>query len=130
MDGTSNLIFQVVYSANLSLVIKHRNHLGIMSGNPVEDDNGIYQYDFTLSGDQAFGSNSQNQLQNEIYGMVCGDANSDGTINSQDLVGSWNLDSGKHGFLNSDLNGDGQSDNRDKNEFWIKNLGRITNVPN
>jgi hypothetical protein len=36
---------------------------------------------------------------------------------------------GKTGYLPADLNLDGQVDNRDKNEIWLKNLGKESQLP-
>jgi len=59
LDGTSILQFNPEGSGvihQLFTVVWYRNHLGIMSANPVTESGGIYTYDFTISSGQAYGS--------------------------------------------------------------------------
>jgi len=41
-DGKTPLLFDVDISNNMFVVIKHRNHLGIISSNPITRNNGIF----------------------------------------------------------------------------------------
>ena len=58
LDGTSPVQFDnsVVESGNnLYVVIRHRNHLAVMSATGATLNNGVYSFDFTTGLDQAFG---------------------------------------------------------------------------
>lgn len=41
----------------------------------------------------------------------------------------WKIQSRETGYLYPDLNLDGQVDNKDKNEKWLKNLGKESQLP-
>ncbi len=42
----------------------------------------------------------------------------------------WENAAGESGYLQSDLDLDGQADNPDKNDFWLINEGESSQVPN
>lgn len=65
------------------LVIKHRNHLAIMSASPIHlsaDQDIVVDYDFTSDPTQAFGTDAQAYIGNGKYGMYAGDCSGDGTL--------------------------------------------------
>jgi len=127
LDGSSNLQFDVSVSQQLFVVIWNRNHLGVMSANPLADVAGIYSYDFTISDSQAYNSGQKNI--GGVYCMYAGDANADNVVNDLDKTGSWLTEAGLTGYLNSDLNFDGQSNNMDKNDIWQANYNEQCQVP-
>jgi PKD repeat protein len=116
-------------SNNLYIAVFHRNHLGIISANPVTISGGTYTYDFTTGSGQAYGFNAQKNLADSQYGMYAGDFNADGTIDPNDKTNPWMISAGKYGYLQSDGDLDGQSDNPDKNDLWLKNLDESSQVP-
>jgi len=61
--------------------------------------------------------------------MFAGDANADNVINDLDKTGSWLTEAGLSGYLSSDLNFDGQSNNVDKNDLWQANFNEQCQVP-
>ncbi len=129
LDGNSMLMFNCPINHQVFVVIWHRNHLGILSANPLtQNENGLYIYNFSGSLSQAYGE-GQNLLGNGIYGMIGGDANADGIVDEQGDKLIWAPESGRSGYLNGDLNLNGQTDNIDKNDNWHKNLGKETQVP-
>jgi len=129
LDGSSLLQFKCSIDQQLFVVVWHRNHLGILSTNPLtQDQNGLYIYDFSTTASQAYGE-GQNHLVNGIYGMIGGDVNADGFITEPDDLLIWILEAGTTGYLNSDMNLDGQVNNLDKNDHWFENLGKETQVP-
>jgi hypothetical protein len=113
---------------NLFVVIYHRNHLGIMSANPLIESGGVYTYDFTTGNNQAYGSNAQKDLNGGVYGMFSADANADGTINSSDKT-VWEGESGTNSYRSGDFNLDGQVENKDKNNLWLENKDIGSQVP-
>jgi len=130
IDGsTYPKIFNVV-NDQLFTVIRQRNHLGIMSANPVTESGGIYTYDFTTPAGQAYGTDAQKNMGGGVYGLFSGDGNADGTINSDDKTTIWSIEAGTAGYLNGDFNMDSQTDNRDKNDLWINNTSNSSQIPN
>lgn len=129
-DGSSALQFEQAVQYALFVVIRHRNHLAVLSSNPVGSFNGIYAYDFTTSDLQIYGGiNGCNELMPGVWGMIAGDADANGTIEDIDKTVAWETTAGGYGYLSSDLNLDGQSDNEDKDDLWLPNLGKGTMVP-
>ncbi len=115
---------------HLFVVVWHRNHLGILSSEFLTESGGIYSYDFTASSTKAYGGTAaQKELAPGIWGMMGGDGVSDGIITTTDKSPLWNIQSGKKGYLESDYNLDTQSNNKDKNNIWIPNLGSGSQIP-
>ena len=117
LDGVSPVIFPGLVSDNYYLVVKHRNHLAIMSANPVLVSPANTLFNFTTAQTQAFGTNSMKDLGSSKYGLYSGDANGDGTIkynganNDRGLIyskiGSGNTNNVWSGYSGCDLNLDG-----------------------
>jgi hypothetical protein len=128
VDGSSDPLFTHSFIHSLYVVLWHRNHLGIMSATSLSDISGVYSFDFTTSNLQAYGNNAQKNLGNGIFGMIAGDANSDGTVDVTDKT-LWQTFAGKPGFYSADFNLDGQVNNSDKNDCWIQNEDEESQVP-
>jgi hypothetical protein len=110
------------------IVIWHRNHLGILSSNPmIMVGLGIYSYDFTTNLSQAY-LNGQKDLGGGIYGMFGGNGVPDKFIDNPDK-NLWTTHAGTTGYLAPDYNMDIQVDNKDKNDIWVPNDGEGTKVP-
>jgi hypothetical protein len=129
MDGSSDLIYNVTITNNLFVLLWHKNHLGIMSAVPLTLSGGMYSYNFTTSGTQAYGANSQKQLVAGKWGMYSGDGDANNTINTADKTGTWTPNAGKKGYLNADFSRNGQVSNQDKNDYWLPNVGKSCQVP-
>jgi hypothetical protein len=128
-DGIHLPAFPASINTGLYVVIWHRNHLAVLSANPLINSEGIFQYDFTQDAGSVFsGAEGCTLLPDDRWGMTAGDSNADGLINETDQAG-WSNQSGYSGYLLNDLNLDQQSDNRDKNEHWLPNLGKSSMVP-
>ncbi|MCF8368010.1 MAG: lamin tail domain-containing protein [Bacteroidales bacterium] len=131
LDGVSNLRFFVNYSDSLYAVVRHRNHLGIMSAYGLKQIfGGIYSYDFTNDNNQAYGGSlAVKEIATDIWGMISGDANANGIIDNLDKNINWVDEAGVSGYFQSDLNLDSQVDNTDKNDYWRPNEGQAVQVP-
>ena len=129
MDGYSNLTFSKAVKNQLFVVIWHKNHLGIMSANPLSGIGGNYSYNFKSDINQAFGINAQKDLGTGEYAMFAGDANLDGKVDASDITEGWVPKAGTSGYKNGDANLDTQVDNKDKNDFIIVNIGQSSQVP-
>jgi hypothetical protein len=104
--------------------------LGILSANPLIASIGVYHYNFATSSSQIYGGLSgAKEIVPGIWGMVAGDGNSDGVIDLSDIDNVWRNQSGNTGYLKGDFDMNGNADNRDKNDNWIINLNRSSQVP-
>ena len=129
LDEMSNLQFPYTINDKLFIVVHHRNHLGVLSAYPLTESTGIYTFDFTTPGGQAYGTNAQKNLGSGIYGLYGGDGNANGTVNTDDKSTVWSIEAGSNGYLNSDFNMDSQTDNQDKNDIWTENNETSSQVP-
>ncbi|WP_299207875.1 hemagglutinin protein [uncultured Dokdonia sp.] len=122
-DGSTSLQFSIPESSYY-IAITHRNHLGILSANPVALDNTTTMVDMTqnlssISG----GSLAVVQLTNGQYALIAGDVTPDGQILTTDYLNS--LPSiGLSGYLTTDVNMDGQVLNTDILLLTLPNVGR------
>lgn len=130
IDGNSLPYFSFSLVSDLFVVIWHRTHLGVISNYPLTETAGVYHYDFTTQADQVYGTlTGYKEIMPGIFGMVGGDGNADGTINSLDKSNIWEIQSGNTGYMMGDYNLDGQVTNQDKNDFWINNGTKTEQVP-
>jgi hypothetical protein len=113
----------------LFVVIYHRNHLGVLSGNALTSTGGVYSYNFTTPGGQAHGTDAQKLLVSDVWGMISGDANADGMIENNDFNPLWSEFAGEEDYSPFDLNLDGQINNVDKDSYWVPNLGKGSYIP-
>ena len=113
------------------IVIKHRNHLSVMSDETVHLTNIITTlYDFTTSSDQFYGGGvGAKDLGSGVWGMIAGDGNGNGQVQNNDSEDIWKPDNGTSGYKNSDFNMNGQVQNNDNEDYWKPNNGRGSQVP-
>ncbi len=129
-DGINPLSIDITISKNLYIVIWHRNHLGIMSANPLIEIDGIYNYDFSASETHTYGGlNSVKELAPGKWGMIAADGNADGIINNLDKENVWEPQAGESGYKSGDFNMDIEVDNNDKDDVWMPNDGKGSQVP-
>ncbi|MCB0806821.1 MAG: hypothetical protein KDC05_13575 [Bacteroidales bacterium] len=80
-------------------------------------------YDFTTDSSQFYGGSSACvQIDESRWAIPAGDATKNGIIETTDKE-IWSNEAGKQGYSPSDFNLDGQVDNCDLNDIWLKNLG-------
>ena len=130
INGSSKLTFTSAFIDNHFIIIWHRNHLGIISSQPILVLGGIYFYDFTTGAGKVLGGAAGYiELESNIWGLASGDSNGDQIVNISDKVDSWESFAGIFGYIGGDLNLDGQVNNQDKNDTWFKNVGIESQVP-
>jgi len=131
LDGYSMMQFDsITVTSDLYAVIRHRNHLNIMSSNPLQPSGRTYSWDFSNGTDKVYGGNNgHKQVGTEIWGMISGDGDANGNINNTDKIDVWKPQSGNSGYLIGDFNLNSQVDNTDKIGYWKPNSGRSTQVP-
>jgi hypothetical protein len=131
LDGVSPVAFPGLTGGSYWIVVRHRNHLAIMSSSTVALSMNPTTYDFRASSGAAFGSDPMRLLEPGIYGMRSGDGNSDGGIDALDRNTVWRPQNGtawaysKYG----DFNLDGGIDALDLNLHWRPNNGTASQVP-
>ena len=122
----NNISFNNITNGDYYVVVLHRNHLAVMSANPVPLTNGNISYDFTTGEDKAFGSNAMAEFGNGVFGLYGGDSDSNGIIDDADvnIVGNnlFNIN-----YLLSDLDLNGKVNVIDY-KLPKKNLGKKTYV--
>lgn len=124
------LEFETSINDSLFVVVRHRNHLGVLSAYPVDQSGEVYSYDFTTSSDMSFGGTSScKEVIPGIWGMIGGDGESNGEVDLDDHVQSWMPQSGTKGYLSGDFNMDGQVNNLDKDDIWSVNLNSFELIP-
>ncbi|MEM9546647.1 MAG: hypothetical protein AAGA77_11785 [Bacteroidota bacterium] len=115
------------------VVIRHRNHLAIMTDATIALTGAIPALDFTDNSAGTFGANAQFDLGGGFFGMISGEANGDGTVNAVDKNSFWRVQNGAaYDYLTStaDFNMDGTVNAVDKNAYWRLTNSLTTNVPN
>jgi len=131
-DGSTLLPFDAAIGAtdNVYLAVIHRNHLDVMSANPLIYSSGVYSCNLSTSeNDVVGGSAGHKYLGNNTWGMKTGDGNGDGYNNIPDIYYSWGSGAGEKGYYPGDFNMNNQVNNKDKNDFFIPNFGETSQVP-
>ena len=85
-DLSSQVVFSGVPATDYYIVVRHRNHLPLMTANVVALTTGpMTLYDFTTAQGQAFGTNPMKELETGVYGMYAGNGNLDAFVTSLDF---------------------------------------------
>ena len=128
-DGSTSVPFNNIQEGSYYIAVFHRNHLAIMSANPVQLTANSPVYDFTNAINKAYGTNPMVDLGGGKFGMFAGDGNGDGGITITDRNEVWLLQNGSMGYLKGDFNLDGGVTASDVNLYWNINNGKMTQVP-
>jgi hypothetical protein len=119
LDGVSTVSISGVNAGDYYVVIRHRNHLAIMTASAIPLSSNSALYDFTTPQSQAFGGTvAMKVLSGGMYGMYTGDGNQDGFVTSTDFnVFNPKFTSAASGYEYSDWNLDGFVTSTDFNFF-------------
>jgi hypothetical protein len=118
IDGSGPVTFTGLSAGNYYVVVRHRNHLAIMSASAIPLSSNSSLYDFTISQYQAYGTNAMKDLGGGVIGMYTGDGNQDGLVTSTDFnVFNPKFTSAVSGYEYSDWNLDGLITSTDFNFF-------------
>ncbi len=112
IDGT--ILSFAITPGDYFITINHRNHLGIITANPISLSSTTTLLDFVSTTDLVEGGENAMAVIGEGFTMISGDTNEDGQIlndDTNDILGSI----GVPGYNNIDLDMDGQTLNRDLN---------------
>jgi len=86
VDNNNPFIGNAVITENLYVVIRHRNHLDVMSSGALTLTGNTYSYDFTDTLAKAYGAGAgYKQIGPNVYGMVAGDMDADGSVSVLDF---------------------------------------------
>jgi hypothetical protein len=126
-EGAAGPIPLKAHAGQYYIVIRHRNHLAVMSRtaqtlNP--DDPGLY--DFSTGMDKTYNSDAK-LLETGVYGLYAGDSNGSGTVDASDRSATWN-GRNQSGYLDADCNLSGTVDASDRSITW-NNRNKSTSVP-
>ncbi|MCD4737509.1 MAG: hypothetical protein K8R53_15805, partial [Bacteroidales bacterium] len=128
LDFAGNPFVPVEIIEGLFVVVYHRNHVSIMNPDPIPGPNGVYSFDYTVSG--AYGGPlGAKEILPGVWAMTGGDGNADNEINTQDKMDVWWQEAGATGYLGGDYNMSGQVGNQDKIDIWVPNSGQSSQVP-
>jgi len=114
------------------IVIEHRNHLAVMSPNPVVLLNNEISYDFTTGNSYSSGGSGQKPI-NGTWVMYTGNMDQISDVQSYDINVNdrifLELENGLFNqYLGSDLNFDGDVNGADK-ILWFENNGVFSSIP-
>jgi len=131
LDGASPLnIGRPTITGNLYVVVRHRNHLAIMSSTSPTLTGTTYSYDFTTGLTQVYGGGTgykQIGVAPLKFGMIAGDVDHDGQVITNDY-NSWASKFGITGlYLTSDIDMNGQVFTNDYNK-WAVNFSNSSNI--
>jgi hypothetical protein len=129
LDGVSPVTFDSVLAGGHYIVLRHRNHLAVMSADTVHLYINSSLYDFSTNLLNIYGNNAKTLGGLGIYGMYSGDGNSDGGVDTSDRINIWLPENGSSGYMYGDFNMDGGIDTTDRIDFWLPNNGSSTQVP-
>jgi hypothetical protein len=128
-DTTKHYVEFDTVAGNYFVVVRHRNHLAIMSASvgPVSAKAGQSSYDFTTAQSQAFGTNPMAQVSSGVYGMISGDVNQSGIVSASDANSVFGVLNAT-GYNINDVNLSGIVSAADANKVF-GNLNKTTQVP-
>jgi hypothetical protein len=128
IDGVSPVGFDSVAAGWHYYVLRHRNHLAIMTADSVNSSISTPLHDLSASLSNIYGNDAK-LLSPGIYGMMSGDGNADGGVDVMDRINVWLPDNGMAGYLYGDYNLDGGVDVSDRISCWLPNNGNGSQVP-
>lgn len=121
---TNTVTFDGVPAGNYYIVVRHRNHVAVISSNAVALPNAS-AYDFTASTSNVYGgANQLAPLATGMYGLFVGDMNGNGIIDVSDYNKYGTTPSGINIYQPQDLNLDKMISVSDYNKY-VPNASRI-----
>jgi hypothetical protein len=134
VDGSlwANLTRTVASGFDIShyVIVKHRNHVPIMSAATVSLPNNGSPYDFTTAQTQAYGGGTPMADLSGAFGLYSGDGNASYGVTATDRNAVWRVQNGTSGYLSGDFNLSNGVTAVDRNGHWRVNNGKGTLIPN
>ena len=130
IDENQIMSFATSITDGLFVVVYQRNHIAVISNTALISLGGVYIYDFSTDENQAYGGiNGHGEIDPGVWGMYAGDGDANGIVEINDKDVIWSNEAATKGYLNGDFNMDVQVDNKDKNDNWLPNGGKGSQVP-
>jgi len=117
MDGSSPLFFNGVANNDYFVVIRHRNHLGVMSQSALTMNTSIRTANFTDGSVPLYLNTAQATLAPGVFGMIAGDVDQSGVVAASDRSLTWN-DRNLTGYKAADVGLDGLVSAADRSVVW------------
>jgi hypothetical protein len=108
------------------IVVRHRNHLAVMSKDSLALTGSSPSYDFTTGQNKAYGSNALVQAGTR-YCLIAGDADGSGDVTILDRA-LWRTQNSQSGYLGADMNLSGDVTILDRT-LWRANNSLSSQVP-
>lgn len=127
-DTTQRYVDFDTTDANYYLVVRHGNHLGIMTAGSLPL-NALTStaYNFTTSQGQAWGSSPMKEVQSGVFAMYAGDTDGSGDVGALDRTATWNFRN-QVGYLGADVDLSGDVGALDRTLTW-NNRNVFSQVP-
>jgi hypothetical protein len=126
----TSIAFDSIFAGKYYVVVRHRNHLAIMSAqkDSVDYNPAAVAYDFSTGQTQAYGTNAMKSVGTR-FALFAGNGNGDGSINAVDRNSIWRVQNGSLGYFGGDFDLNGTVNAVDQNGYWRVNNGSVTQVP-
>jgi len=112
-SGELTAIIPGTFSGSYYVAVKNRNSIEIVSATPLAFSGPTVNYNFSVSGEAAYGSN-QIMMADGVFAMYTGDCNLDGIVDGSDMsLVSNAADNMFSGYIPTDANGDSLVDGSD-----------------
>jgi hypothetical protein len=120
INSSDSFAFTNLVDGLYYIIVKHRNHLPIMSSNPILlNHSSMAVYNFTTSCAQFYAGDGARELEPGVWGIYGGDIDQDGQVTSTDYIIWYNSEyKGESGYKSADINCDGQIDDGDY-AIWL-----------
>jgi hypothetical protein len=133
LDGTGMLTFTGLSPGNYYIVIRHRNHMPVMSASAVALSGSGGFYDFTTGSGQYYGGTAGCKLIDPAltkWGIISGDASNEGSVYVDDYTDHWVTGFGSTTvYHRGDFRLDGHVLVDDYTDYWVPNFGKSNILP-
>jgi hypothetical protein len=127
LNGLDPVAFIIPDAVEYYIVVKHRNHLSLMSSVSMFLTDTTPLYNFTNSQTKAYGINPMENLGGGFFGAYTADTDGSGTINAADRSNTWNQRNFS-GYFGTDVDLSGAVNAADRSAVW-NNRNISTQVP-
>ncbi len=124
MDGRSHIGFKSLSNSDYQIAVKHRNHLGVMTANPVTLN--LFSNTIDLTTATLYGTDPT-KIVNGLQVLWTGDSDPNFTITAADRSITWN-NRNQIGYLQSDCTLDGVCNASDRSKTW-NNRNKTAQLP-
>lgn len=133
INGSPDLAFEYTGGIEYYTVVRHRNHLAVMSAVPAtfsSDPLHVTIADLTVL-DSVYGGNQYGVdiVEPSVLALCAGDADQDLGVLPRDNNEYWRMQTGLFGYKSADFDLDGWVLPNDRNDYWRLNTGKLSQIP-